>query len=412
MSASGPKKPLPTSARRAAAGTDEAILIVGAGIAGLAATLALARRGFPVHVLERRAAFDDEGAGIQIGPNGTRILAALGVAPLLSEHAGEPPSIRVLEARSGRALARLPLGTWIAERHGAPYWTARRTDLHAALLARAEAEPGVRLTLGVEAAETSSGAGGVSLAACDGRRFSGRALIAADGIWSRLRGAMAGSEAPRFIGKCAARALIPAGSAPEALRSDTHLWLSPGLHVVHYPVAAGRELALVVIADDDHADRDWSGPVESAWVLERTAGLAADLRKLLSTAASWRRWSLHSLPIPESFASGRSALVGDAAHPVLPFLAQGGVLALEDAVVLAAALDRRRADIPAALDAYARARRARVARVAAASRRNGAIYHLSGAMAAARNLALTALPAERLMARYDWLYGWRAEDQD
>jgi 2-polyprenyl-6-methoxyphenol hydroxylase-like FAD-dependent oxidoreductase len=394
---------------RARTGGTEPVLIAGGGIGGLAAAIALARCGIASHVLERRPTFHEEGAGIQIGPNGMRILERLGVARALRAHVGVPEAIRVRDGASGAELARLPLGRWIEKRHGAPYWVAQRRDLHAALLQVARAESRIALSMGFAVAEVAANADRVAVADGSGHAWTGRALIAADGLWSAVRPRIFLTEAPRFAGRSAARCVLPLGLlAPELTRQETGLWLFPDAHVVHYPVSGGTELAVVVIVQDEHDDEDWSAPVPPAWVEQRLPACAPPLRELVATARTWRKWALHTLPVPQSWTRGPIALLGDAAHPVVPFLAQGGVLALEDAVVLADAL-KGQDDVAWALKWYERRRRPRALRVADASRRNGAIYHLSGGLALARNLTLRMLPPQRLMARYDWLYGWRAD---
>jgi salicylate hydroxylase len=386
------------------------VLIAGGGIGGLAAAVALARRGIASHVLERRADFHEEGAGIQIGPNGTRILRLLGVADALRPHVAVPESIRVRDGTTGDELACLPLGRWIAARHGAPYWVAHRSDLHNALLRAARAEPLVALSLGFDVAEIATDGQMVAVTSTDGRAWTGKALIAADGVWSTLRSLHFDPRAPRFFGKSAARTVLAAGAVPDTLRNmETNVWLFPGAHVVHYPVANGRELALVAIVNDTHNDKAWSAPIPDNWVQQRVPPCTQPLHDLLENAQTWKRWALHTLPVPRTWSRGPVALLGDAAHPVLPFLAQGGVLALEDAAVLADALHRFDTDVTGALAWYGRQRRDRAAHVAAASRQNGRIFHLSGPLAQARNLALRSISPQRLMARYDWLYGWRAD---
>jgi 2-polyprenyl-6-methoxyphenol hydroxylase-like FAD-dependent oxidoreductase len=402
-----PNETAETALARSRKNRVEPVLIAGAGIGGLAAAIALARRGIASHVLEQRAAFHEEGAGIQIGPNGTRILKQLKVAEALRPRVGLPEAIRVRDGTSGTELARLPLGRWIAARHGAPYWVAHRKDLHAALLQTARAEPLVALSMEFDVAEVATEGPHVAVASAAGQAWTGKALIAADGLWSTIRPLLFSAEAPRFAGKSAARSVLPLDALPpEFFKQETGVWLSPDAHVVHYPVSAGAELAVAVIVEDEHDDSEWSAPVHPAWVRQHLPACAEPLADLISEAKSWKRWALHTLPPLRSWSRGPVALLGDAAHPVLPFLAQGGVLALEDAVVLAEALHKFPSDVPGALSWYTHRRRGRAARVAAASRRSGAIYHMSGPLARARNFALRSLGPERLMARYDWLYGW------
>jgi salicylate hydroxylase len=386
---------------------DHPVLIAGGGIGGLATALALARHGIPSKILERRSAFAEEGAGIQIGPHGMRVLRWLGIDGVVREHAAEPDSIRVMNARSGHELSALPLGTWIGNRHGAPYCTAHRQDLHGALANRATADPLITVTANAEVINATSDHSGVTASLAVGATLAGAALIGADGLWSSLRTKLFDAKPPRFSGKCAYRCVVPSQAVPQSLRrNDVHIWLESGAHIVHYPVRGGRELALVAIFDDSSQTQAWSSDVAVPEVHSRIGSFAQPLQDFIRSAGTWRKWSLFEYPVPAHYTKGGIALLGDAAHPVLPFLAQGAVMALEDACVVAAEIAMTPGDIPSALLRYENNRRARVVRVQSASRRNGQIYHLSGLMAAARNGVLRTLPPERMMAGYDWLYGW------
>ena len=388
-------------------------LIAGGGIGGLAAALALAGRGYRCRVLEKRTAFAETGAGIQIGPNGVKALRALGVDQALEPKVGKPDEILVFDARRGRPLAALPLGETIAARLGAPYWTAHRADLHATLLDAAGRHPLIAITTGFAAGRLEATPDGVRLISTAGGAASGAALIGADGLWSTVRGYVADRTHPRFAGRRAYRAVVPSVEAPAQFQANaTGLWLAPGAHVVHYPVRAGSEIAIVVIlagaasGEGAGSGEDWAAAADRAALLAGVRHLAPELTGFLAVATEWKSWGLFETAPLERWTNSRVALLGDAAHPVLPFLAQGGALALEDALTLAAEVDRSEADIPAAFAVYAAARMKRTRRVAAASRRNGQIYHLAGAAAMTRNLVLRATPAPRLIAQYDWLYGW------
>ena len=386
----------------------EKVLIAGGGIGGLATALALARRGIASSVLERKLIFGEDGAGIQIGPNGTRILESIGVTSFLKARITTPDALRILDAGTARPLASFPLGRWMAERHGAPYWVAHRRDLPNALLSTAEREPLIQIRMGFDVTAVNDQPGSrVTATSANADEARGDALIVADGAWSVLRGRAFSGAAPSYTGKCAVRAVLPIEDVPEELhRTEVHLWLGPDVHVVHYPVSAGHAVALVAIFDDRQIAADWGTSCDGAWVSGQTAEFAPLLRDLLARPENWRRWSLMKLRRAPRLAIGRTALLGDAAHPVLPFLAQGGVMALEDAVVAADALAADPTDPERALQSYASARSSRVRRVAKASWINGMIYHLSGSMASARNMALAKVPPDRFMRSYDWLYGW------
>jgi salicylate hydroxylase len=386
-------------------------VVAGGGIGGLAAAIALAQRGLEVRVCERRSEFPEEGAGIQIGPNGSRILRDLGVAEFLEDKVAKPDVLSVRDGATGRELARLPLGAWIAERHGAPYWTAHRRDLHLALRARAEAEPRITLSRGTEIVSLEKEPDGICAIGTKGEVLRASILVAADGLWSGMRQYISGCQvnlAP--VSKTAFRSVTPASNLPPELTPNAvHIWLAPGAHAVHYPVNGGRDIALVVIADDPSRFEGWDSPVIADAAKEKVEEFASPLRKLVASADSWRRWSLYRMPPLERWISGRAALLGDAAHPMLPFLAQGAVMALEDAVTLAACTNKAGGNLESALEKYEKARRPRVAKVIEASRRNGRVYHMKGAAALARNATIRIASPERVMAGFDWLYGWKSE---
>lgn len=321
-----------------------------------------------------------------------------------------PDAISVHSGQDERALARLPLGDWIAQRHGAPYWTAHRQDLHAALLETAVAERLITIMTDVDVGSYSEGGACIDAMLADGRRISGRVLVAADGLWSRLRPQIAGATAvAKPAGKCAYRSVVAREQMPGPLRdNDVHIWLGTGSHIVHYPVRGGQEFAIIIIVDDATKSDTWSAAVEAGWHNRHAATIPPTLRAALDAVEGWRVWSLVTLPPLAGWTSGRAALLGDAAHPVLPFLAQGAVLALEDAVTIAAHLAQAPRSEASALRAYELDRRRRALAVARASEANGRIYHLDGIMRVARDSVLGIVPPSALMGRYDWLYGWRS----
>jgi salicylate hydroxylase len=388
------------------------ILIAGGGIGGLALALALARFNHRSIVLERQEAPAEAGAGIQLGPNGVRALQHLGVGEALRPWVGEPQAIEVHAGGSGRLLSRLPLGAWIAARHGAPYWVAHRGDLYRVLSAAAGADPLIEIRTGFEVAAVTETAGEVTIADKAGRRLSAPLLVGADGLWSAVRQALVPGCAPRPAGATATRTVIPADRAGPLARAAVGLWLSPEAHVVHYPVRGGREIALVVIAREKAAAerRGWDGEVDAARLRRRLAPFHAGLREVLlpgsGQAWPWREWTLYILPPLPTWGHARTVLIGDAAHPMLPYLAQGGALALEDAVVLAHCLHAAADDPGAAVARFQELRARRARRVQAASVRQGRIYGLAPPLSWARDLAFRVAPGSWLMAGLDWLYGW------
>lgn len=388
------------------------VLVVGGGIGGLTLALALARRGVATRVLERQEEFSATGAGIQLGPNGMRLLQKLGVAERLEASAGKPEAIDVYDAPSGERLTRLPLGAWIAKRHGAPYRTAHRADLQAALLAAVKERSEIEVSTGMLVDRIEAVGAEVAAVLEDGSRIGGPIAVGADGLWSRVRRNTFGVPAPRAPVRTASRTLISANAvAAQFSGANVGLWLAPDAHIVHYPVRGGKEVAVVVVLKDDwQGGVDWATPAVRAEIDVAAAKLAPELRRFLAHASEWRKWSLFDVPPLPTWTKQRTVLIGDAAHPPLPFLAQGGVMAIEDAWVLAEAMAGAAAgagDIDAALQRFEAMRRPRALAVLAASRRNGQAYHLTGLPARARNAVLRAVPANRLMARYDWLYGWK-----
>jgi salicylate hydroxylase len=382
------------------------ILIAGGGIGGLAAALALAKIGRASIILERNAAPSDAGAGIQLGPNAIKVLRQIGVADELQPFVSAPEGLTVRH-RSGRVLARTPLGAFAADRYGAPYWVVHRADLHNVLGERARATKGVSIMPGSEVVTVRESAdSAVSVTCADGRVVDGAAVIGADGVWSRVRDAISPNNPPSPSGYCAYRALIPTEHAGLLATADVGAWLAPGTHVVHYPVRAGQAVNVVVIVRDGLQTQDWSAPADARDVRGALAGFSGELRGVLAAAPRWQKWMLAAPVVSETWARGRIALVGDAAHPILPFQAQGGAMALEDALQLAASVRASRDDLAAAFAAYSVLRHPRVQRVSAAASRNGRIFHLAGPAAFARDTALRLLPSSTVLTRLDWLYGF------
>ena len=385
-------------------------VIVGAGIGGLTAALALSRRGWDVTLVERRTGFSDAGAGIQLSPNASRILIDLGLGPAFRRVATEPGRVVIRATASGREIGTVALGPFMRERFGAPYFVIRRTDLQTLLLDAVRGRANVKLLMGrtVLGLNETPDKACVTIENATGARDTLQAdlAVAADGLWSRLRAAGEDWREPEYQGFAAWRATTPRAAAPAELAGEeTGLWLGREGHVVHYPVAGGRLLNIVAVQPRPDAVEGWAALGNPAELLRNFAKVAPPLRDLLGAAPAWQIWSLFDLSAA-AMRRGRLALLGDAAHPVLPFLAQGGALAIEDAAVLARALDGAD-DIHEALRAYERARLPRARRVQKAARRNAAAYHASGLKSFLRDRIIHRLGPEHMAARYAWLYGWR-----
>jgi salicylate hydroxylase len=236
----------------------------------------------------------------------------------------------------------------------------------------------------------------------------GDALIGADGLWSALRARVGNSDKPRFRHRTAWRSLVAAKDVPAPFREpEVQLWLGGNAHLVHYPVRGGDAINIVAIARDAEERSGWSGEGSRDALIEHFSHWSQHARSLLMQSAEWRTWSLYDMPALRHWGEGSVTLIGDAAHPMLPFLAQGAAMAIEDAVVLARLVARSPGDIPTALRAYEATRRARTAQVQQASRRNGEIYHKTGPEALVRNIGMRVIGGRRLIGRYDWIYDWR-----
>jgi salicylate hydroxylase len=387
------------------------ILIAGAGIGGLTAALALSRVGASVTIVEQTPALREVGAGLQLSPNATRILGRLGVLDAILTKAFRPEGIRVRSARSGAAIVVLPLKD--AERRwGGPYLVIHRADLQKILHTAVVADPSIVLHLDTSLAGFGTMAKGVAVTVRQAgiiRALDGDALIGADGIRSTIRARLAdGADAPSQTGRTAWRALVPAEKLDPAFRMpETGLWLGRHAHLVHYPIDGGRQINVVAIIGEapvTDANDLWSAPGDPAVVRARFSGWHERARALIDAAPSWTTWPLFDRPALSAWNAGPVALLGDAAHPILPFLAQGSAQAIEDADALATAVAGTR-DLPEALARYSAARQARAARVQDVSRQLGRIYHLAGPAALARDATMRLLGGTRLLDRYEWLYG-------
>ena len=383
----------------------ERVLIAGGGIGGLAAAIALGRRGIETEILERSQFTEETGAGIQLGPNATRALAALGVLDAIEPHAFRPEAIVIYDGISGRKLSSMPLGKHAEQRYGAPYLTLHRADLHAGLRAVAQSLAPAVLRPGFELTAIDAQGGDVVALAVDGSEAEGASLIGADGLWSTVRPLISPAASLRFTGASAWRARLPRGNLPPPFDAPVvGLWLGPGTHIVHYPVRGGGDLNVVAITEGGAERQGWNQPGGAETLLASFTRWTKDSKSLLERAEGWRSWSLSRLSPLRSWSAGRIALLGDAAHPVLPFLAQGAALAIEDAVTLAACIEAWPGDPPAAFRRYENLRRPRVARVQRLSRRYGWLYHVRGPLRPARNLILERRSEETALRRFDWLY--------
>lgn len=393
------------------------IFVAGAGIGGLTAALALAGQGFRVIVLERAERLEEAGAGLQLSPNASRVLVGLGLEPRLANRAVTPDAISIMSARSGGEIARLPLGEAATLRAGAPYWVMHRADLQAALQAHVNDHPDIELRLGCQFEDATPHAKGLTVVQRRGvtrQQEMALALVGADGIWSTVRHHVFAEVQPQFSGLIAWRGTLEATALPrEHTSRRVQLWMGPNAHLVTYPISGARQINVVAVLPGTWNRPGWSAPGEITEIKNAFASAQwpAIARMMIGAVDEWRKWALFTVPDGAKWTDGAIALLGDAAHAMLPFAAQGAGMAIEDAAVLAGCLgplqDAGAPALSAALQRYARLRRARVLRVQRAARQAGRIYHLTGPAAYARDLAIKAIGGKRLLARQDWIHGWR-----
>jgi salicylate hydroxylase len=393
------------------------IVVAGAGIGGLTASLALAAQGFRVVVLEKAERLEEAGAGLQLSPNASRVLIDLGLQPRLAARAVMPDAISIMSARRGGEIARLPLGEAAGLAAGAPYWVVHRADLQAALQAEVSDHPDIELQLGCQFEDVTGHARGLTVVHRSGttrRQDLAVALVGADGIWSSVRQHLFPQVQPQFSGLIAWRGTLEARALPrEHAARRVQLWMGPNAHLVAYPISGGRQINVVAVVSGTWNRPGWSAPGDIGEIKNAFASSPwpATARMLVGAVDDWRKWALFTLPEGGEWTDGAIALLGDAAHAMLPFAAQGAGMAIEDAAVLAKCLGQSQHEsgptIPAAMQRYARLRRSRVMRVQRAARQSGRIYHLGGVAALARDLAIQAMGPKRMLARQDWIYNWR-----
>ena len=389
------------------------MIIVGGGIGGLAAALACGQAGARPQVLERAATFSEVGAGIQMGPNVTRTLHAWGLAEDLKAIGFAPRKLEAKDTQTGQVIGSLRLGQRSLDAYGAPYVTVHRADLHRVLLQKIIGSGLAELRLDSEVQAVQQNAEGIQISGTNlpaslTELSKSAAMVGADGLWSKTRQFVVPPTAPKVTGLLAYRALVPMQSIPEKLRlQDVNVWVGPRVHAVLYPVKCGEYLNLVVVVQGPPPasldDWDHAGNKQD---LEAAMGpIHADLRNMLAAVPAWRLWPLCDRPPikgPHEMAKGRIALLGDAAHPMRPFLAQGAGMAIEDAAELARSWARADLQVEDRLQMYAQARWARNAQVQQRSIRNGQIFHLQGPLRWGRNAAMK-LMGEPLMD-VPWLY--------
>lgn len=389
------------------------ILIAGAGIAGLAAALALVRKGHEVQVIEQATALEEVGAGLQLGPNAMRVLAALGVGEAVAGAGQAPAAITLRDGRSAREILKVPLGDLAKRRWGAAYVTLHRADLVGSLAeALEQAQPGA-LALGVTLAAIDHRPDGVAITTASGDTRSADLLIGADGIRSHVREHLFGPDTPRFTGHVAWRALVRIDPAdPAAPPPGVGAWLGPRRHAVTYRIRPDLVNLVAVTEEADWREEGWNLPGNADRLRADFAGWNA-LTRLLERVEHPLRWALHDRKPMRAWHQRRAVLIGDACHPMLPFLAQGAAMGIEDGFALAELLPldagEFEVEVEPALARFFTLRQPRTARIQAMARSNGVDFHEGNPLATlAMRLPLGRAAASRpdaVMARWDWLYG-------
>jgi salicylate hydroxylase len=357
------------------------IAIAGGGIAGLTAALALSKNGHSIIIFERTKTLEDIGAGIQLSPNANKVLQSLGLADAIKEISFEPQILQMVSGKNGRILSTLPFKAMITERYGAPYLVVHRGDLQSVLLDATKDTPHIKIETGTLIDRLKNVADGVEIA---GQKYD--ALIATDGIHSALRGQIDPNAKVIIDGQTAWRATLPlTASSEQAVR----VYMNGGAHLVAYKMGQRPELNLVFVSNSSPTPTgvEFGGPA----------------RDLIAAAHNWTAWPLASIQ-STTWHKGRAIMIGDAAHAMTPHAAQGGAMAIEDAAVLAGCIENN-GTIESAFEAFQSARQPRIARVAALSKQNRAIYQMSGVMAFGRNIAMPFIQPAVLLKRLDWLYG-------
>ena len=385
------------------------VLVVGGGIGGLSAALALVRQGLPVTVLEQADAIGEIGAGIQLGPNAFAAFDALGVGPLARSRAVYVDEMVMHDAVDESLVGRLPTGEAFRARFGNPYAVIHRADAHRSLYEGALATGGVTFLTSTRIEAIAQDDDGVSVRDQHGRTHRGVALIGADGVKSVVRQHFVG-DPPRVTGHVVYRAVVDRADFPVDLQwNAASLWAGPHCHLVHYPLRGGEQYNVVVTFHSRQTET-WGVTDGSAEeVRSYFEGIAARPRQLIDLPRSWKRWATADRDPIGRWSYGRATLLGDAAHPMTQYMAQGACMAMEDGVTLGEALRACDHDWPRALDLYQRSRVARTARVVLSSREMGRIYHARGVERLVRNDLWKGRSPERFYDAMEWLYGWTVE---
>jgi 2-polyprenyl-6-methoxyphenol hydroxylase-like FAD-dependent oxidoreductase len=385
------------------------VLIAGGGIGGLAAALGVAMVGRSARVFEQADAFQEFGAGLQLGPNAHRALEFLGIGSEIDTVASQPEEVQILDGVTGKQLSTITLGEEFRNIYGAPYRVIHRGDLLRLLVKACKRQKNIELNLSSPVKGLTVEKGVPALKA-GGKLIKGAAIIGADGVRSTIRAETINDGGAVPTGHIIGRALIPGHIMPDT-SPVVCLWMLPGGHVVHYPIRGGKDYNVVAAFDGNWQEDGWTAPASKAEIEERFEHCTGRLRDILAVVREWHKWAGTDRNPIKVWGDGPVTLIGDAAHGVLPYLAQGAAMSLEDACVLSREL-KSAPDPTSAFRAYETERAPRVKRLRETSRNLGTMYHAGGPVRLARNIALRAMGETAARSRLDWIYNWQPEVRD
>jgi 3-hydroxybenzoate 6-monooxygenase len=392
------------------ASRSDTVLVAGGGIGGIAASLALARRGFAVKVLEQSPQLGEIGAGIQLGPNAFAAFDALGIGEIARARAVYTDEMVMHDALDETLVGRIPTGAAFRQRFGNPYAVIHRADVHGSLLEGAQAIGRIELLTSTQVQRIEQDDTGVTVVDARGGRHRGIALIGADGVKSAVRRQYVGDDA-RVSGHVVYRAVVDKKDFPVDLQwNAASIWVGPDCHLVHYPLRGGEQYN-VVVTFHSREKEEWSvreGSREE--VQSYFEGVCPRARQLIDLPKDWKRWATADRNPIAHWNHGCATLLGDAAHPTLQYLAQGACMAMEDAVTLGEALRVQDNDFAKAFELYQQSRVARTARIVLSAREMGRIFHAKGVERLVRNDLWKGRTPERFYDAMEWLYGWKVEN--
>lgn len=386
------------------------VIVVGGGIGGLAAAQALSQQGIQVLLLEQASQIGEIGAGIQLGPNAYSALDALGVGEAARKRSVYTDHLIMMDAIDGNEVARVEVGDAFRERFGNPYGVIHRADIHLSILEGVEKNPLVQFQTSTRIIEFDVTDSGVVLVDSNGNRYEADAVLGCDGVKSIIRERLVGDEA-KVTGHVVYRAVVDVEDMPEDLRVNAPmLWAGPRCHLVHYPLRGGKQYNLVVTFHSRNEEKWGVSDGSKEEVMSYFEGIHERPRQMLDRPTSWRRWATADRDPVEQWGEGRATILGDAAHPMTQYLAQGACMALEDAVVLGQAIKACNHDLTAAFRLYETVRIPRTARVLWSAREMGRLYHAKGVERLVRNQLWKGRKQDQFYDAMQWLYGWNVEN--